>query len=138
MQAAEALVARLGALAGAEARIAWHPGLRRDRGLNGYTSPRRPDELHVEPDSDRELVLRAAAHEWIHSLELRGMVRLDPIASTDGRCSNLALSQGEAIANQAARLGPAAVALPEQLVAALFDHTGQVPACFARTRRSSR
>jgi hypothetical protein len=135
--AAEALVARLGALAAAPAHIVWERGLRRDHGLNGWTSPLRPSELHVDPDAERELVLRTAAHEWIHSLEFRGIIPREIILVDGTHCSVLARSQGSAIAGQAV-ISPAHVALPELLVAAIVAHTGRPPSCFAGTRRSSR
>ena len=135
--AAEALVARLGALAGTEARIVWDPGLRRDRGLNGYTTPACPAELHVDPGLDRELMLETAAHEWVHSLELRGMVQCVPVLVDGGRCSMLAWRGAAAVTNQA-DVGPASESLGAVLAAAIFEHTGEVPVRFAGTRRSSR
>lgn len=136
--AAEALVARLGALAGAPARIVWDPGLRRGHGLNGYTSPKRPAELHVDPDLGEELLLETAAHEWIHGLEMRGLVPLVPILIDGGRCSVLAIRAGSAIASQAGVATSSDVLLEQAIAAAIFEHTGSVPVRFAGTRRSSR
>ena len=136
-QGAEALVARLGALAAAPARISWDPGLRRDRGLEGYTSPRQPDELHVDPGLSPDLMLEVAAHEFVHSLELRGMVRCIPVLINGLRCSMLAMRAASSIAGQAAATS-SDVLLEQALATAIFEHTGTVPVRFARTRRSSR
>src|SRR5258708_11368254 len=69
---AERLIGRLGPMVGAPAAIAWEPGLRTTRGLLGFTLPSEPDRLHVDPAGPD--VIETAAHEWIHSLELRGLI----------------------------------------------------------------
>lgn len=93
---AERVVARLARLTATPARIVWTPGLRHDRGLNGYTSRSRPDELRVDPDGPH--VIATAAHEFIHALEFSGRL---PAWHVDG-CTVLARTFAAQIAMAAA------------------------------------
>lgn len=95
-----------------------------------------PARIHVDPGLGHELVLETVAHEWIHSIEFRGLVPRRTL-DVDGGCSALALGLGRAIRDQAA-VSPAHVALPDALTAAIVQQTGRPPVCYAQTRRSVR
>src|SRR5258705_5001478 len=97
---AERLIARLGPMVDAPAAIAWEPGLRRREGLNGYTRVDEPGRLHVDPDAPD--VLETAAHEWIHSLEQRGLIPTFRAERVPGRrCTVLARRLAPLIADRA-------------------------------------
>jgi hypothetical protein len=133
--AAEQLIARLGDLTAAPARIVRDNGLRRRRGMNGFTLSTSPAELHVDPAAGRPGLLRTAAHEWIHSLEFRGILARGPL--DERSCTASARAHAPAIASQAL-ISPSVVALPQELVAAIFAQTGRAPVCFAGARRGIR
>jgi hypothetical protein len=134
---AERLVARLAELFDAPAAIAWEPGLRAGRRVYGLTRRDEPERLVLEPTMPRIQALETAVHEFIHSLEFRGLL---PERRRDNRhggpCTELAPPMAAAIAAAALSGSPSRSTLAT--IVQLVAGGGALPRPLLATQRSWR